>query len=160
MHSHSTSLKPTKIFCPHNEMHFTSGIPMNKYYSIGTNRTNHNQWTRRMYPHSTSLKPTKIFCPHNEMHFTSGIPMNKYYSIGTNRTNHNQWTRRMYPHSTSLKPTKIFCPHNEMHFTNIPLVPIVPIVSMDEYKGICPILRYVSPMENQWVEYHPIGVCL
>ena len=50
-------------------MHFTNGMPLNKCYSIGTNRTNGRVECTPTQPEANR----NIVSPHNEMHFTKGI---------------------------------------------------------------------------------------
>ena len=92
------------ILSPRNEMHFTSGIPMDKCYSIGTNRANRTngrvectptqpladgrcvspieyQWNTTCSNGRVECTPTQTeanrnnLSPSNEMHFTNRIPI-------------------------------------------------------------------------------------
>ena len=81
-------------------MHFTNGIPMNKCYFIGTNRTNGRIECNPTQPEANRNIPS----PHNEMHFTNRI------------------------NDIPLVPTQheangnIQSPHNEMRSTNGKLI--------------------------------------
>ena len=81
-------------------MHFTIGIPMNKCYFIGTNRTNGRIECNPTQPEANRNIPS----PHNEMHFTNRI------------------------NDIPLVPTQheangnIQSPHNEMRSTNGKLI--------------------------------------
>ena len=72
-----TTIQPKatgNILNPHNEMHFTNGIPIVKCYSTGTKRTNGQ----------VECTPTQPAANGNLSISYNGIPIDECYSKGTN----------------------------------------------------------------------------
>ena len=85
-------------------------------YSIGTNG--------RVECNPTQAEVIgNILSPHNELHFTNGIPMVDCYSTGTNRTIGANGRVECTP----------------------------------SYTGKVPMMRCISPMEYQWIDYYSIS---
>ena len=66
--------EPKQTLNTMNVLHITNRYQWNKFYSIGTNRTNRTNGRVECYP-SQPEADGNILSPRNEMHFTNGIPM-------------------------------------------------------------------------------------